>query len=505
MRDPRKNPFLVLGVSNDAEMSAIQSVGKRRLMALRLDDDADPGVVRRIESALETLADPVERFEWGLLAPELTDAEADAFRADPILSTLSENPQQEAVSAYERICEADNAATRAHNVGVLKFVQAVAATEEAQKGTPDDISDDLECVELWKVAYRNLRLAFGSDKFWMRQRLRAKSYQDQRLDAERIKRIQSGIFREVIAPVGEVVRDALLSRHGEVAKAYVGLVRASGFENAFVDDVLSEVYKPLADRVEKAVSALEERLKQAGDEAKEYQAILRVFKRNAEPDLKVMISVGDLPGYAEEHARDASAAFLRRLSIAAWNNSRAIDVSKSAIRLAERIVDSDADRQKYKKDIADFVGLEKQKRRTEEFGPLFNRLTAALERDNFEAGLAALEELINRGADDDGTLSQLRRTIATNLSTQHFNKGMAALNAGDLVTARRWMGKSLEVETNPSERTTIRKALVTIGELELRQASSASSSTGCLIAILQLMVGSVLMGLIGGGLHACSQ
>lgn len=53
MRDPRQNPFLVLGVSSDAEMSEIQSVGKRRLMMLRLDDDADPAITRRIPAAFE--------------------------------------------------------------------------------------------------------------------------------------------------------------------------------------------------------------------------------------------------------------------------------------------------------------------------------------------------------------------------------------------------------------------------------------------------------------------
>ena len=350
----------MLGVSNDAEMSAIQSVGKRRLMALRLDDDADPGVVRRIESALETLADPVERFEWGLLAPELTDAEADAFRADPILSTLSENPQQEAVSAYERICEADNAATRAHNVGVLKFVQAVAATEEAQKGTPDDISDDLECVELWKVAYRNLRLSFGSDKFWMRQRLRAKGYQDQRLDAERIKRIQSGIFREMVQPVGEVIRHALLDRHGEVAKAYVDLIRKSGFDGEFLDEMLSEVYKPLADRVEKEVQSLEGTLESAGKKSASYTSLFRDFEARVLPDIDVMLAVGDLPGYAEEHARDVSAAFLRSLAVQSCNEAENFETAEKALQVAKKIVDSKALGTKLEGDAGILSGLIEQ-------------------------------------------------------------------------------------------------------------------------------------------------
>ena len=82
-------------------------------MMLRLDDDADPAIARRIDSALDALADPVERFEWGLLAPELTSGEAEAFRDDPVLSTLADDPSQDGMGAYERISEADSPATQA--------------------------------------------------------------------------------------------------------------------------------------------------------------------------------------------------------------------------------------------------------------------------------------------------------------------------------------------------------------------------------------------------------
>jgi len=65
-RDLRKNPFMILGVFGDAEMSEIKQVAQRSLMELRLDGEEKSEAARRIEKALETLQDPVQRFHWGL-------------------------------------------------------------------------------------------------------------------------------------------------------------------------------------------------------------------------------------------------------------------------------------------------------------------------------------------------------------------------------------------------------------------------------------------------------
>ncbi len=518
----------MLGLSSDAEMSAIQSVGKRRLMAMRLEDDPDPKMVADIERALEALANPVTRFEEGLFALEMTDSEAEAFRADPVLSRLGANPDQDGVAAYGRICEADNPTTLAHNRGSLRFMQAVAATREAQEGTPDDISDDLACVELWKDAYKSLRLAFESDKFWLRQKLRAKSYEDKRLSPERVEEIRAGIYRRVIEPVGHVVTQALLSRHGKVAKAYVDLLKGSGFDETFVEGVLSTVYKPLADRVEKAVEALQESLSNAGDSEARYKALLREFKQKVELDLKVMLEVGDLPGYAEEHARDTAAGFLRSLSIQAFNSSEAVDVAKSAIRLAEKYVDSSSDRAKYKKDLAAILEQEKQQKKFAKHKAEFEKLKSAMDMGDLSSALQSIDRLIAAGADEDGSLQQLRKNLSTALATELFNDGMRAMNAGgealqmrlgaaslqvarsSLDTAIKKFEEALRWETVPSEIEIIRKALAQArsikGMLDSHSGRpAASQSTGCLVALLQLFAGFVLMGLLGGVLHACTR
>lgn len=157
---------MILGVSADAEISTIEKVAQRSLMELRLGNEEDPAAIRRIGKALETLQDPFQRFHWGLFWPELSANEAEKFRTDPVLSTLADDQCQDTAAAYELIAERESIYVWSHNVGVLELLHAVAATKAAQKDTPDDMKDDLECIHIWQHAFQYLKLVIESDEFW---------------------------------------------------------------------------------------------------------------------------------------------------------------------------------------------------------------------------------------------------------------------------------------------------------------------------------------------------
>ena len=335
---------MILCVSADAEMHEIKKVAQRSIMELRLSGDEDTTDIRRIENALETLQDPVERFQWGLFWPELTAGEAESFRTDPVLSTLACDQSQDAAAAYESISECDSVEVRSHNIGVLALLRAVAATEEAQRGTPDDIEDDLECVRIWHEAFRHLRLVVESDRFWLRQKFRAKALGDARLDGARLRELRAGLLREILTPTGVVITTALLDGHINVATAYVDLLRESGFEDSLIEETLSNVYKPLADRVERQLTHLGGRLADVTAKTTEdvFQGLLDAFQANAFRDLNVMLAVGDLPGYAEEHARDMAAEFLRSLAIRSWKGSGKSMVSRQSLSLATTVAAADS-------------------------------------------------------------------------------------------------------------------------------------------------------------------
>ena len=465
MKDLAKNPFLIVGVSADAEMSEIRQVAQRRMMGHRLDDGENSPAARRIETALEQLQDPVQRFVWGLYWPELTAEEAERFRADPVLSTLGDDPLQDGASAYARIAADVPADIRNHNVGILSLLQAVAATEEAQKGTPDDISDDLACCQIWVRAFQHLvptkglgEMSFrelqreaakhpalkrggigvteaslrqaiqeargaaaehsvaSPDAFWMRKNLWAKDLGDKRLNAARLKDIRASYMADLLAPTGAVITTALLDGHAKVAKAYVEVIQSSGFEGEVVEATLSRVYKPLADRVERAVEVIKSRLPSTND-SRGLRGLLNEFKAKALADVEVMLQVGDLPGYAEEHARDTSAQLLRSISIKAWNDADDGDLAGAAIAVAERIADSDSLRSKLGKDRSQIAKLHAENKESEKLQPLFDRFQRALESKNHSEARSVLDQLIAKTTgQDQAKLKHLRTEMAVSTS-----------------------------------------------------------------------------------------
>ena len=351
------NPFLILGVSATAEMGVIQKVGKEVAMRARLGG-GDEAKVHRVESAIEQLKDPVKRFRWGVLWLQMSDDDSAKYRADPVLSSFAMDATQDAATAFEKLIHDQPPELANHNIGLLSLIQAEAATEKAQGDTPDDVEDDIECVPLWERAFKHLAESFASEKFWMRQRMFAKTLADPRLTTDVVTRVQEDTARLVLRLPSKVIQTALLRQHAGVASAFVGVINESGFNKDTVESLLSEIYKPLADRVEHNVEKLSGRLQsQSGKSRSPYEKILADFKREVLPDLRVMLKVGDLPGYAEEHARDTSAQFLRLCAIRAWNEAEAIDLSEDALAIAKEVVDSDALTTKLAKDEADFAEL----------------------------------------------------------------------------------------------------------------------------------------------------
>ena len=115
--------------------------------------------------------------------------------------------------------------------------------------------------------------------------------------------------------------------------------------------------------------------------------------------------------------------------------------------------------------------------------------------------MRVIDEILAAGG--DGSFSELRvlrRKISSNYATQLFNEALAAARRGDKAAAQRKLHESRRWETEPSELAIIDDA---IAQLALVSGGNRAS-TVCVLAILQLVAGVVLLGLIGGAMHACS-
>jgi hypothetical protein len=504
MKQLSKNPFLLVGVSADAEMSDIRKAAQRLMMEHRLDGGPNSPAARRIETALQQLQDPVERFHWGLYWPELTNEEAERIRADSVLSTLADNPLQDAASAYERIAANTHPDIRSHNLGVLSLLQAIAATEAAQTGTTDDITDDLECASIWKRAFGYLQPVVTADSFWMRKKLWARQLGDKRLNDARLANIRETYVGELLAPAGAVISKALLDGHARVAKTYVELIRASGFEANEVEATLSRVYKPLADRVERTVAELKARLEAAtdGDDGKrQFRQLLTDFERGALKDLEVMIAVGDLPGYAEEHARDTSAEFLRSLSIASWNQTSDGTLSEQAITIASRIADSTSIRSKLREDLSTIQGLAKDRELSERLAQRYAHLKLLLDSKRWKDALPVIRELQSATSGDASRqMAKLHSTISNNVAIDLFERAIQALKNRRFSEAHALLDESLQFATKHEDRITIMMAQSRIPKSGLSSAATTVAAgmqkAGCLIYFALLPIAAAITGLL---------
>lgn len=487
---------MILGVSADAEMQEIKKVAQRSLMELRLGGDEDPAAIRRIENAQETLQDPVKRFRWGLFWPELTPSEAESFRANPVLSTLAYDQNQDAAAAYELISECNSVEMGLHNLGVLALLHAVVATEEAQKGTPDDIRDDLECVRIWHEAFRNLELVIESDEFWMRQKLRAKALGDARLNGTHLAEIRAGFLGEILTPLARVITTALLDGHTKVAKTYVDLLRTSGFQEEIIEETLSSVYKPLADRVERNINLLSEKLvdlAERSDDELPYRKVLDAFKKDSMHDLNVMLAVGDLPGYAEEHARDTAAEFLRSLAMASWNTAGKTNVSKEAIQLALGYADADSLKSTYREDISALQRIDQETADLENLIPLKEELQKALANNRLKTALSLIDKLIlATSGDAEDNLMELRTRLSSNIALQLYTRALERANSRDYEGAHKLLDEAMKYATVKQEGKIILEAMTGIPQ----------PSSGCLLFLLALLGVGLLAGAVGGALYA---
>ena len=465
------NPFLVLGVSATAEMGVIQKVGKEVAMRAKLGG-GDEAKVHRVESAIEQLKDPVNRFRWGVLWLQMSDDDSAKYRADPVLSSFAMDATQDAATAFGKLIHDQPPELANHNIGLLSLIQAEAATEKAQGDTPDDVEDDIECVPLWNRAFKHLAESFASEKFWMRQRMFAKTLADPRLTTDVVARVQEDTAKLVLRLPSKVIQTALLRQQAGVASAFVGVINDSGFNKDTVESLLSEIYKPLADRVEHNVEKLSGRLKsQSGKSQSPYEKILADFKREVLPDLRVMLNVGDLPGYAEEHARDTSAEFLRSFGIKAWNECEAIELSERALEYATEVADSDALKQKLADDVTQIAELSEMK----PVNDAMNRAGAAIERDDYENAIGILREARNAAHPHSPAARQqldaLVDRVSADYSTKLFNEAMRLLVIGLDEKALQRLKKALEYETVMSDRAVIQNAIDSISKATSRTPS----------------------------------
>ncbi len=357
------NPFAVLRLPANATAAEIKSAGQLALAKLRLGDAGNVAAIRAVESAVEQLRDPVIRFKMGLEWPSLGPAAAKFLATDDAFGDLVSNWAKDRTQAIKNLIERESRVGQQHTCAVLHlsrarelFARALKPAVSSREGEPTKYLAAAsvlfpKAMSLWVAAT-------VSPEFWMAQRLRAKEINDPRVDAELCSTCQRESLRIAAQSFAALASESLLARDAPVCTSLIAGIRGCGADSHDTDRILAEIYEPHARKVTDAIQRVNTELEAvAGRNANAYRQILARYQSEIEPDMNLMLTIGDLPGTAEERARDAAGAFLKLLSVKAANDAKAYEVSRDGIVLAIKVAHSEALRKSLNEDLSTVTEL----------------------------------------------------------------------------------------------------------------------------------------------------
>jgi len=479
------NPFSVLVLSADATGVEIQGAINAATMRAKLSDETgDRSGIRRLEDAAERLRDPIKRFEHGLFWPALSANELAQWRADPQLRNLTTAACTDAVDRYLSFAKPEHVDVRAHNLAVLYLGQAIACDIVAVDA--GSIAPTTQSIDYWNKSLQHWAMVLHSDAFWERMRRRCDELDDPRLNSRYLSECRRNMPVRAMKACEELATDRLLNGDPDGALSYINLLRECPFEDDDRDACLQEIYKPLTDRIEHRVLELQELLTAvnqkvtkgySGQIASEYSAVIISFRERVQPLLDVVMKVGDLPGYAEEHARDRAADFLRSVAISAHNQGCPPDLSRTALEYASTYVDSSW----LKAKLVDDHGVL-------EVDSVIQKAIKQAEKKKWEDALDTVDEALRttKGAGRE-QLTILREQLSNAYAGSLFESSMEAAKQGDMHRAKARLEKAQRYSTRGEDRAAIQQILGQVRQAEAQRAGAASDGWGCLIAIIVII------------------
>jgi len=475
------NPFAVLGLSADATGGEIHAVSQQAAMRAKLSGSSgnsggeDLSRVRLIERAAEQLRDPIQRFEHGLFWVTLSPEELAAWRSDPTLMNMATNWRGGITDQYLSLASSGGLDIRSHNLAVMYLAEAIAMDSglvQAELAAPDESSR-----KLWKLAFQHWAMSLHSDTFWERMNQRCNSIDDPRLTRSFLDDKRNHMPRLVLHSCRELSSHRLLEGDASGTLAYVDLLRNSPFSDEDCESCLSEIYQPLTDRIEHVVGELENDhklidslvLKQPKFKDKAvmfrlYGTVKDSFHLRLQPQLITVMEVGDLPGYAEEHARDMAAKFLRSLAVSIHNNECPGNLSESLLDLSVKYVDASSLRGKYHEEKEIVI-------RNNALKSILN--PEPTKDEGYEKAIGFLDLEIKQQSElDVHLLKQLRERIVDKFITSLFQKASNCENARNFSIAKSLLDTASKYASREEDIQHLKSELKRIDSLELKSSSS---------------------------------
>ena len=428
------NPFAVLRLPANATAAEIKSAGSLALAKLRLGDAGNAVAIRAVESAIEQLRDPVVRFKMGLEWPSLGPAAAKLLATDEAFGDLVSDPRKDRTRAIEQLIAGESLVGQQHIHATLQLLRAhelfvcALQPDHSVHGSPTRhlaAASDVfpKAMGLWVAATT-------SPAFWMAQRLRAKEINDPRVGADLCSTCQRESLQTAAQRFATLASEALLVRNISVCTAIVNGIKTCGGAQSDIDRTLEAAYQAICGRATTALDALRARVTATKSKSVAvFQRLLDEYVRDIHPDLKTMLTVGDLPGTAEERCRDAAASFLRGLAVESANQADAYVISEECLRLAQEVVDSTQIRRMLASDCLSLQNIAKSSEESKKLYTLRAALKMELESKQFHKALATIDLLIEVDRSHATELQSLKTQVRSHLKSQSLVEAAAAIRA----------------------------------------------------------------------------
>lgn len=479
------NPFCVLGLSASADGVQIRQASQRARSMLTLsrdrsqDDLADD--LSRIERASAAMNDPVVRFVMSLHWIELEAPELVRWQTNPVTQALATDPKQLAGDFYSTIATSSRVDVRAHNDGVLACADGVRLvdTERFERA-----------ADSWQKGFERWSLCMQSADFRQRMLVRSAGLKDARLTAQVANDFIDRIPLRLLESLAKQAGVHLFRGCVDHARALVDVIKQAPFDKATIDSALATVYGPVTVHVETELQQMDERRAtferrpqdQRSDKLArdEIRSLLDEFKREIAPLVQCMLDLGDLPGLAEEHARDKSAEFLRRVAITAFNRDENVDLSLEATALAKDYANTDAIVHQLEQDLS-------QLQDTKSIGDELNSIIEEKE-DSPEQVIRRLRQLRDTVVSDDARqqIDQYINEVGDGYAQQLMAEAMILTKAkGNPEEIERKFEAARKYASNP-------EAIYSL-EREIRARGRSEEGGGCCLLIILAAIIAVVL------------
>lgn len=335
---PLNNPFSILRLSADSSATKIAATSSQLLIKLKLANNQQSAKeIACIQTATDSLRDPLRRFNTGCYWLTFTSDEQNLW-LNSLSELFSDHWTTSLIKSYEIIANSvEESGIYQHNKAVLYLGVALSSS----------IKEDLDSFKTnWASAFESWLILAQSDQFSKYLLKRCDELDDPRIKQHEVVSWISTIPDQILSFCQIRASGLLAENNVDGAKHYTEVIASSVFDQSSKNTALEKIYDPISSRVITKLETLNEKLQRVnrteGKSKSELIEIFENFKSDIASDLNIFLEIGDLPGLAEEFARDECSKFLHKLSVRFYNDEDDITLSEEALSLASKFADSTA-------------------------------------------------------------------------------------------------------------------------------------------------------------------